>query len=163
MTERNPRRKDRQISEQEAIAVLKDGEYGVLATVDKDGWPYATPLSYLYKDGLVYFHCAVSGHKIDNLAFNSKVSFVVVGKTKPVYNSGFTTIYASAIVFGQAQVITDPEAKKTALYDLAAKYLPEYLGEAEGSIAHYFARTDVYVIRPERITGKANTGKPRKA
>jgi nitroimidazol reductase NimA-like FMN-containing flavoprotein (pyridoxamine 5'-phosphate oxidase superfamily) len=158
MQERSVRRTDRQIGEQEAISLLEEGEYGIMATVDEEGWPYATPLSYVYKNGLLYFHSAVSGKKTENLAFNSKVSFVVVGKTKPVYTRSFTTIYSSAIVFGQAQLITEPTEKKKALYDLTIKYLPEDMDKFEDNITRYFDRTAVYVIRPERITGKANKG-----
>lgn len=37
---------ERAISEEEAREILHDAEYCVVATVDEDGHPYATPLSY---------------------------------------------------------------------------------------------------------------------
>jgi nitroimidazol reductase NimA-like FMN-containing flavoprotein (pyridoxamine 5'-phosphate oxidase superfamily) len=156
MLERAIRRKDRFMNEEETVALLEAGEFGVLATVDEQGWPYATPLSYVYRDGLIYFHCAPTGHKTSNLAFSGKVSFVVVGGTKPVYKHGYTTLYSSAVVFGTAELLADPDKKTKALTDLAAKYFPGQMDMAPSEITRYFARTDVYVIRPERITGKAN-------
>jgi nitroimidazol reductase NimA-like FMN-containing flavoprotein (pyridoxamine 5'-phosphate oxidase superfamily) len=157
MEERGIRRKDRILSEEATLALLAEGEVGILATADSENWPYATPLSYVYKDGLIYFHSALSGHKTDNLACNNKVSFVVVGKTKPVYDGSFTTLYSSVVVFGLARVVSEHEEKKSALYALAAKYLPDCLDRFEDSIARYFKRTAVYAVRPERITGKANS------
>ncbi len=57
----NMRRIDREISEHEAVELLHKAEYGVLSTVDKSGQPYGVPLSYVYKDNAIYFHCAVDG------------------------------------------------------------------------------------------------------
>ena len=54
------RRKDRQESDEEAMAYLKAAEYGVLSTVGPDGEPYRVPLTYAVEEdgkGLV-FHCA---------------------------------------------------------------------------------------------------------
>ena len=42
---REMRRKDREISEEEACQLLATGEYGVLSTVGSDGEPYGVPLS----------------------------------------------------------------------------------------------------------------------
>jgi hypothetical protein len=54
---KNVRRKDRGIGTREAIEILDSAEYGVLSTVDKDGQPYGIPLSYVYKNNSIYFHC----------------------------------------------------------------------------------------------------------
>ena len=56
------RRKERQLPEEEAIRLLKDGEYGVLATYGEDGWPYGVPISYVYDDRRIYVHGAQTGH-----------------------------------------------------------------------------------------------------
>ncbi len=72
------RRKDRKISTDEAIDLLKKCEYGVLSTVDSDGQPYGIPLSYVYKDDCIYFHCARVGYKLENIKDNPRVSFCVV-------------------------------------------------------------------------------------
>ncbi|MDU1566241.1 MAG: pyridoxamine 5'-phosphate oxidase family protein [Clostridium sp.] len=42
------RRKDRKIEISEAIDMLEICEYGVLSTVNENGYPYGVPLSYVY-------------------------------------------------------------------------------------------------------------------
>ena len=69
------RKKNREISEDEALELLTRAEYGVLSTVDENGQPYGVPLNFCVVDGCIYFHCAVEGHKIDNIEQNSAVSF----------------------------------------------------------------------------------------
>lgn len=149
------RRNDRQRSESEALAILRNGEYGILATVDVDGQPYGVPLSYIARGGFVYFHCAHEGHKIDNLKLNPKASFTVVGRTRPVYDKNFTTMYESVVIFGEVAEIVDEREKYDILYALAEKYLPDYMDKAEGGIAKSLARTAVYGLSMDAVTAKA--------
>ena len=77
------RRKDRQVSDEEAMAYLKAAEYGVLSTVGPDGEPYGVPLTYAVEDdgkGLV-FHCARDGYKLACFAANPRAHFVAVQET----------------------------------------------------------------------------------
>jgi uncharacterized protein len=101
---KNIRRKDREITTREAIEILNSAEYGVLSTVGKDGQPYGVPLSYVYRNSSIYFHCALIGQKLDNITDNPKVSFCVVGKTK-VLPDKFATEYESAVAFGFASEV----------------------------------------------------------
>lgn len=155
MQERKMRRKDRQIGPEESREILFKGEYGVLATVDGEGQPYAVPLSYIYLDNSIYFHCALEGHKIDNLRANPRVSFVVAGPAEPVYDKGFATYFESVVVFGPAREVTAEDEKRKALYALAEKYLPVDMDKADDDINHSFTRTAVWRVEPEIITGKA--------
>ena len=71
------RRKDRQVSDEEAMAYLKAAEYGVLSTVGPDGEPYGVPLTYAVEEdgkGLV-FHCARDGYKLACFGANPRVQF----------------------------------------------------------------------------------------
>ena len=158
--EKHPlRRRERQISEAECLALLESCEFGVLGTADELGNPYAPPLSYVWLDGRLYFHSAVQGHKISNIRANPRVTFTVVGKTRPVYSKNFTTYYESVVLFGKAREVTDPEEKYAALHGLAAKYLPEHLDKADADIRNSFARTAVYAVEPELVSGKAKRPK----
>ena len=77
------RRKDRQVSDEEAMAYLKAAEYGVLSTVGPDGEPYGVPLTYAVEEdgkGLV-FHCARDGYKLACFAANPRAHFVAVQET----------------------------------------------------------------------------------
>jgi len=94
------RRKDREISIGDATQLLTRCSYGVLATCD-NGQPYAVPLSYVFFDNRIYFHCAEEGHKLDNIRDNPAVSFCVVGQVKLLPNQ-FATEYESVVVFGTA-------------------------------------------------------------
>ncbi len=156
MLERAMRRKDRQRTSSEGLAILKDGEYGVLATADAEGQPYGVPLSYIVKGGRIYFHCAPEGHKIDNIRANPRASFTVVGKTRPVYGKNFTTLFESVIVFGELGPVVDEKEKYGLLYELAEKYLPDYMDRAEASIKASLARTAVYGLTIEALTTKSS-------
>ncbi len=160
MQARAIRRKDRQISHEECLELLRTGEYGVLATADAEGQPYAVPLSYVLMNGKIYFHCAHEGHKIDNLKQNPRVSLVVVGFTEPVYDKGFSTYFESVVVFGRVDEILDEAEKNDSLTALAKKYLPHDLDKLEENLNHYRLRTAVYALSPEIITGKAKKKKP---
>ena len=72
------RRRDRELDGAEALRLLEEAEWGVLATVDAEGWPYAVPVNHAVVDGALIIHCATVGHKLANLAFNPQVSYCVV-------------------------------------------------------------------------------------
>ena len=71
---------------------------GVLAAAGEDDYPYAVPLSYVYCDFKLYFHCAKEGHKLEAIARNPKVSFCVIDQDQVVPEK-YTTYFRSVIVF----------------------------------------------------------------
>ena len=146
------RRKDRQLTQEEALEILKTGAFGVLATLGENGYPYGVPLSYAYDDGKIYFHgtSAVS-LKDANISFHPQVSFTVVGKTE-VLPSKFGTKYESVIVFG---TIKKSDDKLTALHKLLEKYSADFLSSGEKFAQAATARISAYVLEIEHITGKA--------
>jgi len=147
------RRKDREISKQEAIDLLVKSEYGVLSTVDKSGQPYGVPLSYVYKDNAIYFHCAVDGQKLDNITNNSRVSFCVVGSTT-VLPETFGTLYESAVVFGIAHEVHNDE-RHQALVWLLEKYCSDFLAGGLQYIELKNKVTKVIKIEISQLSGKA--------
>ena len=72
---REMRRKRQALSREEVSSVLYRGTSGVLALSGDDNYPYAVPISYVYDGENIYFHCAKSGHKLDVIQQNEKVSF----------------------------------------------------------------------------------------
>jgi nitroimidazol reductase NimA-like FMN-containing flavoprotein (pyridoxamine 5'-phosphate oxidase superfamily) len=149
------RRKDRAITEEEAAAILEKGAYGVLSTAGEDSLPYGVPLSYVYWQGCIYFHCALKGRKVANMARCPEVSFCVVGTVRAVYDGRFGTFYESALIEGSAERIEDPEERALALSRLADKYLPAYRAHAPAYIDKLLPATAVYRIRPRVLSGKA--------
>ncbi|MGM0418339.1 MAG: pyridoxamine 5'-phosphate oxidase family protein, partial [Thermodesulfobacteriota bacterium] len=137
-----------------AEKIVKNGEYGILSTSDKNNLPYGIPLSYVYENNSIYFHCAMKGHKLDNIKQNPQICFSVVGKTK-VLPSRFTTDYESAVVFGKAYEIEDEE-KIMALRLLNEKYAPGYEKEGEDEIRKNLFATKVIRIDINHLSGKAS-------
>lgn len=154
------RRKDRELQENEVIEILNKCEYGVLACVNGNADPYATPLSYVLHDNSIYFHSATMGHKLNNIAEMPKVSFAVVDNVERIYypGDGFSTLYESAIVFGKASVVDDEKEKILALKVLAEKYF-EGNENIDLYISSALSRTCVVKISIEHKSGKANRKK----
>lgn len=147
------RRKDRAINSEEAMELLVRGEYGVLSTCDQDGQPYGIPLSYCVIAGGIYFHAATAGRKLDCIAENSRVSFIVVGSTE-VLPEKFSTRYESVIVTGRAIEVFDKE-KQAGLEGLVYKYSPGFVDKGLSYVASDEAKTRVFKISIESLTGKA--------
>lgn len=149
---RKMRRNKQQLSNEESVEVLKKGMSGVLAVVGDDGYPYAVPLSYVYSDSKIIFHCANVGHKIDAINNNNKVSFCVTDQDR-VVSERFTTHFRSVIVFGKARIIESDFEKRAAIEALAKKYSSEMdpTNEIENSWNH-FCMVEIDI---EHMTGKA--------
>lgn len=150
---RKLRRQDRALSPEETIALLDRVEYGVLSTVSSDGTPYGVPVNYCLLGGAIYFHCAMDGHKLDNIFADPRVSFCVVGQTK-VQPSQFATRYESVIVGGRSEEVF-AEEKQMALERLLEKYSPEFLPEGQRYIDAHRDKTRVVRISIDTISGKA--------
>lgn len=146
------RRKDREVSREIAEEILKEGEYGTFSTVDAKGQPYAVPVSYIYLNDAVYFHCAKMGAKLDNIAENPKVCFSVVSSTE-IKQSEFSTNYRSAIAFGTAGEAAD-ELKYEVLLKLTEKYSPDFVPEGIKHIEEAGARAKIIEVKIELLTGK---------
>ena len=105
---RKMRRFKQQLSNDEALEILKNCKSGVLAVSGDDGYPYTVPLNFVYKDGKIYFHCAKNGHKLDAIKQNKKVSFCVIEKDE-VDSEKLTTLFRSVVVFGKAEIMENEE------------------------------------------------------
>lgn len=147
------RRSERQLNDADSLEILKTGEYGVLATVSEDGWPYALPVNYVYQDGAIYFHGALAGHKVANIQHDARVSFCVVADSQ-VLKEELTTQYASVILFGVAQFLEGQENLQ-ALRWLYQRFIADLTPEADADLQNQPARTLAVKIKIEHMTGKA--------
>lgn len=152
---RELRRKDRAITDGEAIAILNKAEYGVLSTISPDGKPYGVPLSFCIIDNCIYFHCAIEGRKIDNIEKNHSVSFCAVGNTE-ILPDKFGTKYESVIVSGEVVEIFD-DNKQIALENLLKKYSSNYFSKGLEYIETLKTKTRVFKISITHFSGKART------
>lgn len=146
------RRKDREMPNKEALEVLAKCEYGVLSTIGEDGYPYGIPVNYAYDGEKIYFHCAKdSGHKQENLAYCSKVSFCAVCNNA-VESELFTEKFESVIVFGTACKAN--KNKKHGLELLVKKYSPGFTEKGMEIIEKSAGAADVFEISILKISGK---------
>lgn len=149
------RRKDRAITEEEAVALLNKAEYGVLSTVSENGKPYGVPLNFCIINDCIYFHCAVEGQKIDNIKQNKLVSFCAVGNTE-ILPDKFGTKYESVIVSGEVEEVFDMN-KQMAMEGLLHKYSSEFFDKGIKYIEGLRKKTRVFKITINKLTGKART------
>lgn len=150
---RKMRRMDKAMDEKAALELLKRCEFGVLSTVGEDGYPYGVPVNYALKDGAIYIHCATEGHKLDNIIYNSKVSFCAVGDTE-VISENFSTKYESVIIFGNASIVEDDNEKREALLEIIYKYSPDFIESGKKYIENDCHRAKIIKVEIEHITGK---------
>ena len=100
-------RKNKQLSMEDCIHVLKTETRGVLSVLGDNDYPYGTPMNHWYneEDGSIYFHCGNLGHRLDALKKNDKVSFCV-------YDQGYrkegdwTWNVKSVIIFGRVEILS---------------------------------------------------------
>jgi uncharacterized protein len=151
---REMRRKKQLLSEAETIEILKSCTSGVLAVTGDNDYPYAVPVSYVYKDNKLFFHCAKAGHKIDGIERNDKVTFCVIDQDD-VKQKTFTTHFRSVIVFGRAKILTEDSERHAVLESLVEKYSPDYVKEGQQEIERDWNRVCLVEVTIEHITGKA--------
>ena len=150
---REMRRKEKMKTYEEAVQILGECTNGVLSVTGDDGYPYGVPVSYIYHDGKIYFHCAGEGHKLDAIKADSRVSFTVVGADE-IAPEKFTTMYKSVIAFGRASIIDTDEEKMAALNLIREKYSGNFPKEGAAYIEKFWDKTTVVVIEIEHMTGK---------
>ena len=117
------RRKDRQITDLEAIrAILDKAKVLHLAMID-GARPYVVPMNYGYAlaDGrlTLYLHSAKEGRKLDVLQNNDRVAFVLETNVSQVSGGDipckYGEAYASVMGEGRAVLLTDSAEKMAAL------------------------------------------------
>lgn len=159
------RKKRFEIKDRKEIdAILKRATIGRMATIGADGYPYITPVNYVYIDDSIYFHCAPEGEKIENLQRDSKVCFEVdiplayIGTDldpamEPCH---VTQIYQSVILRGHGVVLRDDKEKLMALNALIASH--EQMSSFNGITFESRAFNLCIVVRIDidQISGKEN-------
>ena len=125
---REMRRKKQALPLEECTAVLAQGTAGVLALSGDGGYPYAVPLSYVFAEDRLYFHCAKAGHKLDAIRQNNRASFCVIGQDQIVPEE-YTKYLKIVIVFFTMRILEDASEKRAAIEKLAVKYAPDDTAE----------------------------------
>ena len=153
---REMRRGKQILSREAAEKILREGEFGVLALSGDDGYCYAVPINYAVEGNKIFFHSAKTGHKLDAIKNNDKVSFCVVDRHEVIAEE-FTTYFSSAIAFGRIKIIeddNDPD-KLRGLKLLADKYSSTASPQRREKELSRLSALVVPVMTIEHLTGKA--------
>lgn len=151
------RRKENEITDRAEIEeIIARADVCRLGLCDGDR-PYVLPLCFGYEAGVVYFHCAAEGTKLDLIARNPNACVEWAIDTEMVVSDTAckcSVRYRSVIAFGRASVVTDPDAKRRALDVLMSRYTDGAFDYPEKSLA----RTAVIRVDVESMTGKRSSG-----
>ena len=150
---RDMRRKRQQLSEAESIGILQKATSGTLALLGDNGYPYAVPISYVYHEGKMYFHSALSGHKVDAIRQCDKASFCVIDKDD-VQPEKYTTFFRSVIAFGRIHIIEDETEKLAMARMLGNRYNPNNDESLQKEIESGLSRMLMIRFDIEHLTGK---------
>ena len=150
---RDMRRKRQQLSEAESIGILQKATSGTLALLGDNGYPYAVPISYVYHEGKMYFHSALSGHKVDAIRQCDKASFCVI-EQDDVQPKKYTTFFRSVIAFGRIHVIEDEAEKLSTARMLGNRYNPNDDESLKKEIESGLSRMLMIRFDIEHLTGK---------
>ena len=144
--------------------ILAAALIGRMATVGRDGYPYITPVNFVYDQGCIYFHCALKGEKLDNIARDPRVCFEVdiplayidLGLNPDGGACKLHQFYHCVIIRGEARVLPDGERKAAALNALVAKHEPDRSFPPVTADMSACKACAVVEIKPQRMTGKSD-------
>lgn len=147
-------RKNKEISKEECIELLKSEKRGVLSVVGDEGYPYGMPMNHFYneEDGCIYFHSGKSGHRPDALKKCNKVSFCVYDEGY-VNEGEWAKNIQSVIVFGTVEVIDDIEQIASIVTKLSYKFTNDH-DYIKREVELYASKTDLLKLNVEHMCGK---------
>lgn len=121
---------------------------------------YVVPLNYTYVDGMILFHCALEGRKLDMIRANPRVCFEVssmVGDPTPHGPASCDSHFRSVICWGTAKVVDDLEERIDVLNRFQARYDTDEK-KREPITAERAARCGAVAIKVQRMTGRFWSG-----
>lgn len=122
------RRSDKAVTEQPDIEkILRVGKTCQLAFAG-ESVPYLVTLNYAYHDGVLYFHSASEGRKIDLIRKRPEVAFTValdLGLIKDENACDWSVRFQSVVGHGQISLFETPTEKQRALDLFMSQYSNE--------------------------------------
>jgi len=119
-----------------------------------DNQPYLVPLSFGYDGHTVYFHTAKEGKKIKYLVLNPRVCLAFESEVKLQTDldlaCDWTFHYKSAIAYGTAEELIDPDSRANAI-----KHIMLHYSEKDWDISDKdLSKTKLWRVKLDQITGK---------
>ena len=149
---------------EEMIRILASSNVGRLATSGPDGYPYITPVNFVFFEGCVYFHSSPKGEKMDNIAHDPRVCFEVdvplaylEVNFNPKKNPCLTSqLYHCVIIRGKARTVSEDRFKTAALNALVAKHEGNKDFAPITRKSPWYKVCTVVEITPEKMTASSN-------
>jgi hypothetical protein len=161
-----PLRKDRAKDDAWNRATLQRLPFGMLAT-EAEGQPFIKPTNFVYVESehAIYIHGALVGRMRTNQERNPKISFCVaeMGRLLPADTAMEVGVeYASVVVYGDLEVVTDAEQAKHGLQLLLDRYFPHLKPGVDYReiLPHELDSTSVYRIKIDSWSGKEDRASP---
>jgi len=166
------RRKQCEITDKTTIDnILGRARVGRLATIGRDGYPYITPVNYVFWQETIFFHCSLRGEKLDNIRREARVCFEVdiplayldTGYDRSMQACEVSQFYQSVIIRGRAEIVESSEEKVAALNALMASH------ENNPSFSAITIKTPavnlcaVVAVRIDSLSAKANLAQKKSA
>ncbi|HSB65386.1 MAG TPA: pyridoxamine 5'-phosphate oxidase family protein [Anaerolineales bacterium] len=166
ITMNQPARKDRAKDEEWIKVFLQKIPFGTLAT-EYEGQPSIKPTLFAYAEAeaAIYIHGALVGRMRTQLEANPRVSFCIaeMGRLLPADTAMEVGVeYASVVVFGKAELLSDADQARHGLQLLLDRYFPHLKsGEDYREIQkEELDITSVYKISIESWSGKEEHARP---
>lgn len=155
-----PTRKDRAKDEAWIRSFLMRAPYGMLST-EYEGQPFIKPTLFAYDEAehALYIHGALVGRMRTNLEKNPRVSFCVaeMGRLLPADTAMEVGVeYASVVVFGVAEILTDGDQTQHGLQLLLDRYFSHLKPGVDYRqiLQEELDQTSVYRIKISSWSGK---------
>jgi nitroimidazol reductase NimA-like FMN-containing flavoprotein (pyridoxamine 5'-phosphate oxidase superfamily) len=139
-----PLRKDRSKDDAWIRAALERMPFGMLAT-ENEGQPFIKPTTFAYDqaENAIYIHGALAGRMRANIELNPRVCFCIaeMGRLLPADTAMEVGVeYASAVVFGSMEEVTDQAQATHGLQLLLERYF-----------SYMKAGVDYREVQPEEV------------
>jgi nitroimidazol reductase NimA-like FMN-containing flavoprotein (pyridoxamine 5'-phosphate oxidase superfamily) len=155
-----PSRQDRAKDDAWIKTYLQRVPFGMLAT-EYEGQPFIKPTLFVYGEAehAIYIHGALVGRMRTNLELNPRVTFCIaeMGRLLPADTAMEVGVeYASVVVFGKAELLTDADQARHGLQLLLDRYFPHLKPgiDYREILPQELDITSVYRIKIESWSGK---------
>ena len=128
-----------------------------IAMVDPDGMPYILPFNFGYEVGILYFHSARTGKKIEILTHNPHVcvefstDYLLRFQSEKV-GCSYTMKYRSVLAYGKVEFIEDPEQKTRLKNIVMRNYVSGEFTYNQPSMNEVCC----WIVRVDKLEGKIN-------
>lgn len=154
---RELRRKERALNEEEAFEVIAASDYAVISTADAEGVPYGVAISPVFFEGAFYFHTtdAPDSRRNENMLTNPEVSLFFVSKAITLPEM-YSVDFASVVVTGRASLVKDPALRVRAMMALVKRYAPANSDERNATqMGERFSGAQIWKVEIDHLQGKA--------